>query len=208
MMSEKLREQISALADDELPVDEHELLIRRFSLDKYQRICWERYHLIGEAMRRALPQIDTHGFADRIIKALDDDAPLVKQYDARMIGYFKKSAAGVGLAACVAIVAVYGLRHGSGIGMRSLSAPSEIVPTTAAIQTNMVSYGNPNTAAWNGNVPDVRAQLADYVINHNEVATSIEQQGMLPYFYLSSVQYGKSSQPSLASQKPPPQNKR
>jgi sigma-E factor negative regulatory protein RseA len=208
MMSEKLREQISALADNELPTDEHELLIHRFSLDKHQRLCWERYHLIGEAMRKALPQIDTHGFADRIMGVLNGDVLLVKKPEARIIDYFRNSAVGMALAACVAIVAVYGLHHGDETGMKSATSPSEIVPSTAALQTNLARYDTSNNTAWNGNVPDVRAQLANYVINHNETATAIEQQGMLPYFYLSSVQYGKPSQTLSVPQKPSQQDKR
>lgn len=207
-MSERLREQISALADDELPEDEHELLVRRFSLDKYLRISWESYHLIGEAMRRELPQIDTHGFVDRIMKVLEAETALVKKHDARLIGYLRKSAAGMALVACVTTVAVYGLRHGSLMEMRSVSAPSEIVPTPATLQTNSAIFGMPSNAAWNGNVPEVRAQLSNYIINHNEMATAIEQQGMLPYFYISSVQPRKSSQLSPASQKSRQQDKR
>ena len=49
-MTQKLREQISALCDHELPEGEHELLLRRFSVEKSLRLHWERYHLIGAAM--------------------------------------------------------------------------------------------------------------------------------------------------------------
>ncbi len=202
-MSEKLREQISALADNELPEDEHELLVRRFSMDKYLRICWERYHLIGETMRRELPQIGVRGFVDRIMDALDHEEALIKKRDARMNGYLRKSAAGMALAACVAVVAVYALRYGNGIGMRTVSAPSEIVPTSASIQTSTALYGMPSNAAWNGNLPAVQAQLNNYVINHNEMATLIEQQGMLPYFYISSMQLRNSPRQSPTSQKSP-----
>jgi len=207
-MSERLREQISALADDELPEDEHELLVRRFSLDKYLRVSWESYHLIGEAMRRELPQIDTHGFVDRIMGVLEAETALVQKHDTRLNGYLRKSAAGMALVACVTTVAVYALRHGSLMEMRSVSAPSEIVQTPVTLQTNSTIIGMPSNAAWNGNVPEVRAQLSNYVINHNEMATSIEQQGMLPYFYMSSVQTGKSSQLSSALQKSRQKNKR
>jgi sigma-E factor negative regulatory protein RseA len=207
MMSEKLREQISALADNELPADEHELLVRRFSLDKHQRICWERYHLIGEAMRKALPQIDAHNFTDRIMQALDD-APQLKKHNSGSNRNLRKSATGITLAACVAIVAVYGVRHGVGVGMKSATAPSEIVPTTTAASASLASFSAPNNSAWNGNTPDIQAQLANYVINHNEIATTIEQQGMLPYFYLTTVQSKKPAQISSVPQKLSQQDKR
>ena len=69
-MTEKLREQISALADDELPEGEHELLVRHFAAEKALRVYWERYHLIGEAMREGLAPVDTRDFADRVMTVL------------------------------------------------------------------------------------------------------------------------------------------
>lgn len=199
-MNGKLREQISALADDELPVGEHELLARRFSLDKYLSICWEHYHLIGEAMRKALPQADSRGFADRIMKALEDDAASIQQQDSKIISHFSKATAGIGLAACVAVVAIIGLRNDFGARMQSSSAPSEIVPSEARMQTSNISYGMPSNAAWNGNTPEIQAQLTNYVINHNETATTIEQQGMLPYIYMTTVQKWQPYKPSTNPQ--------
>jgi len=70
--------------------------------------------------------------------------------------------------------------------VQSASAPSEIVPHVSSVQTQPISDGMLNKASWNGNAPDVQAELTNYIINHNESATVLEQQGMLPYFYLTS----------------------
>lgn len=208
MMSGKLREQVSALVDNELPADEHELLVRRFSLDRCLSICWERYHLIGEAMRKSLPQVDTRGFAERIMKALTEDSTLVKSHDPRLINQLGKTAVGVGLAACVAIIAIIGLRHTSGLHTLSASAHTEIVPKAATMQTSTVNYGQSRNAAWNGNAPEVQARLSNYVINHNEIATAIEQQGMLPYFYVTSAQHTQTYRTAYATQSSRQQVKR
>ncbi|MGH8282868.1 MAG: sigma-E factor negative regulatory protein [Gammaproteobacteria bacterium] len=182
-MMEKLREQVSALADDELPAGEHELLTRRFAAEKYLSICWERYHLIGEAMRKALPHVDTRGFADRIMAALDEEPGEEKRRS--LGGYFGRIAAGVAVAASVAVVALIGLRH-DGARMQSASAPSEIVPQALPLQTRPVAYGMVNNADWNGNSPEVQAELNNYIINHNEISAVLSQQDMLPYFYIAT----------------------
>jgi len=208
MITEKLREQISALADNELPTGEHELLVRRFALERYLSICWERYHLIGESMRKALPQIDTRGFAERTMAVLEHEVAVAKKHDGKSIGYFSKNAAGLAVAACVAVVAIFGLRYGGWTRVQSASAPSEIVPPATQIQSSPISYGMASNAAWNGNAPEVRAQLSNYIINHNEIATAIEQQGMLPYFYISTVQHGQKSKPPQTPQLSSHQNKR
>ncbi|MGH8377317.1 MAG: sigma-E factor negative regulatory protein [Gammaproteobacteria bacterium] len=186
-MTEKLREQISALADDELPVGEHELLARRFGSERHLSICWERYHLIGEAMRKALPHVDTRGFADRIMTVLVE-AP-VEQKRHGLNGYFGRAVAGVAVAACVAVVALIGLRHNDA-RMHLASGPSEIVPPSPPLQTSPVVYGMASDAAWNGNSPDVQAQLNNYIINHNEINAALGQQAMLPYFYITTYTTG------------------
>src|SRR5487761_398690 len=193
MMTEKLREQVSALADDELPAGEHELLARRFALEKYLGICWGRYHLIGESMRKALPQIDTRNFADRVMTALEHEAAIIKKHDDRLIRNFSKTAAGMAEAACVAAVAILGLRY-DGTRMQPASAPSEIVPPAEPMQASYISNGMVRNATWNGNVPQVQAQLSNYIINHNEISSALEQQGMLPYLYLTAAQHGQKYQ--------------
>ncbi|MGA9852341.1 MAG: sigma-E factor negative regulatory protein [Gammaproteobacteria bacterium] len=198
-MTEKLREQISALADDELPEGEHELLTHRFAAEKHLSICWERYHLIGEAMRKALPQMDTRGFADRIMAVLNQEPAEQKR---RLSGYFGRAAAGVAVTVCVAVVALIGLRHDS---TRSNSAlgPSEIVPPAAMLQARPVAYGMVSNATWNGNSPDVQAALSNYVINHSEISAALGQQGMLPYFYITSyTAHGQVHAAPQAGQQP------
>ncbi|MDE2234622.1 MAG: sigma-E factor negative regulatory protein [Gammaproteobacteria bacterium] len=209
MMSDKLREQISALVDNELPADEHELLIRRFSMDKHLCLSWERYHLVGEAMRKSLPQADMRGFADRVMKVIADNSAGVKSREAKLASQIGKSVAGAGLAACVALVVIVSLHHLNGSHILSASAPSEIVPSQINAQTRNVAYGMPNAAAWNGNMPEVQARLSNYVINHNEIATAIEQQGMLPYFYMSQDQYSQTTwSAAYTSHNPDQQDKR
>lgn len=198
-MTEKLREQISALADDELPESEHELLVRRFSAEKYLCQCWERYHLIGEAMRKSLPHVDTRGFADRIMQILGEDSP-VPQRRARH-GVSMRIAASMTAAICVAVMALAVVRFG-GYQNRLAATPSEIVPTTSALQTTPVAYGMVNTAAWNGTNPEVRAELNNYIINHNEISAALGQQTPLPYFYITTYNLNTSVPGSISSGAP------
>ena len=188
MTTDKLREQISALADDSLLQGEHELLVRRFSVDRELRLCWERYHLIGEAMRKGLPHVDTRGFADRVLQALEGEPEQHETPRAGILSYISKGLAGMAVAASVAAVAVIGLRHDTSrmIQSANTAAPSEIVPSTAAGSATPASFGTVSNATWNGNTPDVRAELSNYLINHNEMAASLPQPGVPPYFYIAT----------------------
>lgn len=195
-MTEKLREQISALADNELPEDEHELLVRRFGMESHLCVCWERYHLIGEAMRKTLSHVDTRGFTDRVMAAVGQEAVTAVQKHDSLLGYLGKSIAGLAVAACVAVVAIVGLRYDS-IHIQPVTAPSEIVPSSTPIQTTPVAYGMASNASWNGNTPEVQAELNNYVINHGEIAAALGQQGMPPYFYITAYTTpGQTQNPS------------
>ncbi len=124
-MTQKLREQVSALMDQELPEGEHELLLRRFSVEKRLRLHWERYHLIGEAMRKGLPAADTRGLADRVMAALDTQSQPAAAPQPKPINPFLRGIAGMAVAASVAVVALVGLKH----GMHTAGpVPAEIVP--------------------------------------------------------------------------------
>ena len=182
-MTEKLREQVSALADDELPESEHELLVRRFAVEKHLCVCWERYHLIGEAMRKSLPPVDMRGFADRVMQVLGEQTTEQPRRPGRFPAV--RVAASMTAAVCVAVVALAAVRFGGGQRYAG-STPSEIVPPVSAIHTTPVGYRMVNTAAWNGNTPEVQAELSNYIISHNEVSAALGQQDPLPYFYLTT----------------------
>lgn len=58
MLSNMLREQISAFMDGELPQEESALLLKRFANNREVGRCWQHYHLIGDALRDELaPEI-------------------------------------------------------------------------------------------------------------------------------------------------------
>lgn len=184
-MTEKLREQISALADNELSVGEHELLVRRFGADRYLCICWERYHLIGEAMRKALPHVDTRGFAERVMIALGSEPQPSAAPRTSLAARAGKALAGLAVAASVAAVAVIGLHHDT-LRNAAGAAPAEVVPPGPGLQPASAGYGLMSNASWNGNSPEVQAELSNYVINHNEMSAGLTRQSMLPYAYIAT----------------------
>lgn len=159
-MTQKLREQISALCDHELPEGEHELLLRRFTVEKSLRLHWERYHLIGSAMRKELPAVDTRGLADRVMAVLANE-PQPEAQPERLMDKLLRSAAGIAVAASVALVAIVGIRHGA-VHQPGL-APTEIVPSGSVAQGEVSPVSGANDAGWSG-VP-VHAALDDALVD-------------------------------------------
>src|SRR5215469_5693889 len=109
-VTDKLREQVSALMDGELPEGEHELLLRRFAVERSLRLHWERCHIVGEAMRKDLSAADLRDFADRVMAELSAGSEDVES-SGRFGGMWTRAFAGGLVAASVAVVAVMSLRH-------------------------------------------------------------------------------------------------
>jgi len=181
-VSEKLREQVSALVDSELPESEHELLLRRFAVERSLRLNWERCHLIGEAMRKSLPAADLRGFADRVMAELADE-PVQAEQPGRFGGTFMRAFAGAAVAASVAVIAIVGLRHDS---RQTGPIPAEIVPGEAVSgETTPLSSDFLNSANWEGSLPPAQAALRSSFEDQDNMTSSLTPQGLQPYRYIA-----------------------
>ena len=170
-MTQKLREQISALCDHELPEGEHELLLRRFSVEKSLRLHWERYHLIGAAMRKELPAVDSRGLADRVMASLGlEAAPQPEQ--TKVMPSLLRGFAGMAIAATVAVVAIVGI----GRGPHRPAAPDEIVPAGSIAGGETSPENLMNSANWSGQSLPMQASLDDAVVDQEGVSPALGKQ--------------------------------
>jgi sigma-E factor negative regulatory protein RseA len=181
-MSDELREQLSALADDELNDAERPLLLGRLQRDPRLRACLGRYQLIGEVMRGGDTQAATLGVADRVQQALADDTPISLPAHATGSGaLWWKPVAGMAVAASVALVAVLAvtsLRTGSNVvTVPTLASAPQASPATAAVTQVSDTSGD----QWERLDPRIDKRLSGYLVNHNEYAASRGVQGVMPY---------------------------
>lgn len=199
-MSDRLREQISTLADQALPEGEHELLLRRFAVQKSLRECWERYHLIGEAMRKGLPAVDTRGLADRVMAAISDEAAPTEA-PAGFGGKLMRGAAGFAVAATVAVVGIVGLRYDA---QRATGpAPAEIVPLNVASSEPPPVRDDFLNTNWSGTVTPQPANLHSSLMDQEDVNASQALGGKKAYYTLPR-QKAPDSAKATPSEDPPP----
>jgi sigma-E factor negative regulatory protein RseA len=183
-MNDTVKEQISALADGELPDGEVDLLLARMRKDPALRRTWDRYHLIGEALRNQLPAaVDIAGVADRVMTALDGEhLPPAR----KVPGRFLRPLASVAIAASVAVVAVLGVQRmqtsdtAPVVAARSAApvAPVQRPAVAGFARVNETGAGTLTAAPPAARRPEL---LGRYVVNHNEHAASHGMQGMLSY---------------------------
>lgn len=80
-MTEKRQEQLSAFMDGESDAFGTKAIVDRLTSDSDMRVCWQRYHLIGDVMRNTLPGKSTSSVASRVSLALKQE-PTVLSPDA------------------------------------------------------------------------------------------------------------------------------
>ncbi len=165
---EALLERLSALVDGELDVRETRVLVARLAADGALRARWERYHLIGEALRGRLPRgaLDP-GLPARVRARLPARAPAAPAPAGPAAGR-RWLTAGLALAASVAAVAVIALRGGP--------APERRAPEVASVAVEAAG-----TTRWEHVRPAVERRLNGYLVSHNENARAAVFQGVMPY---------------------------
>lgn len=166
-------EQLSALADGELPRAEAQLLLARLAREPELARAWERYHVAGEAMRRNLAPAWRAGFADRVQARLGaEPVPTPVRTLPRAL---LRPLAGGAIAATVALLAV--------LGIRDQGAPDgEVVPTLAATDPLAVA-GVPFGAErveYDPQAAELEARLNSYLLDHT-ASTGGRIQGVAPY---------------------------
>lgn len=162
-MSDQINEQLSAFADDELPVGEASLLWRRISADAALRARWGRYHLYGDALRDGLPRELDHGFAARVAAMLANEP--VSAAPAR--NPWPRRVGGLAVAASVMVAALVTLRVDEPV------APADeliVTPVTANPQARGASFASTQGLQWERARPEVQQELNDYLLTHGDAA--------------------------------------
>lgn len=184
-MNDEIREQLSALSDDELNEVEQPLLLGRLQRDAGLRACLGRYQLIGEVMR-GTGATATLGVAERVQRALADD-PMPVNAGASAKTALWKPVAGLAVAASVALVAVLTVTSVNKPPQNDLPAlatadPAPVaapVPVPGPAATQVSDAGADER--WDRLDPSIDKRLSGYLVNHNEYAASHGVQGVMPY---------------------------
>ena len=179
-MKDEIREQLSALVDDELTELERPLLLGRLQRDTGLRACMGRYQLIGDVIRGGVTQASGLGIANRVQRALnqDRDVTLQSMADRRLTPpprEFWKPLAGFAVAASVALVALFSIqslqqgRVAPVVASHVTTTPAQLAVSRDASQWDRIDRSQ------------VEQRLNGYLVNHNEFAARNGMQGVSPY---------------------------
>lgn len=197
-MNDALKMQISAFVDGELPGNEAELLTRRLCQDEELRREAERYFAIGGLMRgeRRLPGIET--LRERISAALEEQTqePAAADTGNRLL----RPAAGVAIAASVALLAIIGLRQVNHPG----GAETLIADTAGVAIDDGAGYTEPAARDVMSDRPS--EMLMQYYLSHGETSSELGANGILSRLVTLELRGGEVVEvaPDDAAVAPPP----
>jgi len=174
-MNDALKMQISAFVDDELPQNERELLLRRLSQDATLRGQAAQYLQIGRLIRREREVPGMGELRNRIAAALGEqpvDIP-VKPNNSRK--RLMKPAAGLAIAASVAVVALVGLRQVEvpGAGESAAESPATLMTSSKQAQGYTEPLPEEALAGQPGEI------LMQYYLSHGATSADLGANGIL-----------------------------
>ena len=189
-MTDEHRSQLSALVDGELPSRHALSLFAAVERDRGLSATWERYHLIGQALRGERVQPDARGIAAAVREQLDGE-PIVLIPRAAVSGprVWRPPFAGAALAASAVLLAVF--------AVPSLYQGPESAPARSALPSALAAAGQrpPNlryaARRWQTDRGDLANKLDLFLVNHQETAPATGVKGMLPYATLVGYETGR-----------------
>lgn len=173
-MNDALKMQISAFVDGELPEAEADLLTRRLGRDADLRRQAAHYLEIGQLMRGEAALHAVRDLRARIAMALDGEAALPPAAAVADRPRWMRPAAGVAIAATVAVLAL--------VGLRQLDVPdaATAVPTAALAFDDGSTYTEPDLQEVLSDRPT--DMLMQYYLSHGRTAGGVAANGILSDF--------------------------
>jgi sigma-E factor negative regulatory protein RseA len=178
-------ERLSALVDDEADGFECRRLLDQLGRNPDDLSRWERYHLIGDALRGGLRRRAKSDFAAGIMARIADEpvpVPATRTVGQRLV----RPTAGLAMAASVAVAVLVGVVNVTGTPDADGPVVAEAGPAGAPTATRGVVQLSDATVATAAPVapPALEpmeasdARLHSYIVNHAEHAAG---RGLMPY---------------------------
>jgi sigma-E factor negative regulatory protein RseA len=185
IMSDAMKEQLSACLDGELPRAELDLLLKRLGRDAELRDSLGRYALISEVLHADKPVAAPRDFTAGVMAIIENEPLQNGRVTVRVSPVLLsrlRPVAGLAVAAGVAAIAVFSVQR-SGVAPQpqtiaqsigeSQREPSAATPTVAESPSYVVPSGTSNSSF----VPATR--LTNYVVAHSEYSSPLGRRSML-----------------------------
>ena len=185
MSADDKRQRVSALADGDLSDMDSSQTIRHLTEDPGLRGVWERYHLIGDAIRGEATRFQRRSVAEEVSRRLAaEPTVLVPERRHRpKAAHWARPAAGGALAAGVAILAV--------LGVPRFVGPEGPGGSSVAVNLPSAQSRADGGTRWRHVDPAVEAKLNRLLVDHGEYVAPASVPRALPYASFVSYDEGR-----------------
>ncbi|MGH8135860.1 MAG: RseA family anti-sigma factor [Steroidobacteraceae bacterium] len=207
-MTERIKEQLSAFLDGELPEPESALLLKRLERDDDLRGALSRYSLIGAVLRNDGDTPAARQVAARVSAAIASE-PAGTAVTAWKPAAMFRPMAGLAVAAGVAALALF-LMPGfdaknpvqpAPILAQVVDTPVEPVTTAAdPVDTPSRPYTTPAAADGPGGLP--AAQFANYLVAHSSYASPLVRRSVVTGLIVAPPAMASADVPVTESPRP------
>lgn len=185
-----VKEQLSALVDNELGEFEERRILDELGRDPQLRDTWQRYHLIRAAIVNELDHVPSRTSTERVSAMLAAEPVVTTR---RSAGQLPRIAGGLAIAATVAGMAIFGLQTlgppvasnpppSSPASMVSAKPAAPLVAGTRAVEpSTAIQTVRSTSTRWDTSEPEDEHMLDVYLVQHSEFA-SAGMRGMLPSY--------------------------
>ncbi len=170
-----MKEKVSGLVDAELDRDSTDTVLRELTQDETLRAVWDRYHLIGAALKHEVSGLEGASVVHRVADAIRTEPTPAVQRDNIVPFPLRalKPAAGFAIAASVAAAVVFGLLPNTDF------APE--TGGTVAMQTSINEEFPTSATRWQTISPEMEKVLNAYLVEHGEFSAPSGLTGLTSY---------------------------
>jgi len=177
-MSEQQRQHLSALVDGEIDPALEQATVSALESSDGLKASWERYHLIGAAIRSEPLREEYRQLATLVSARIADEpaplaAPGLSKAPASRLGPF----AGAALAASAAFFAVFAVPQLFDPRPETQAPAGDLVASSPPRQFRLT---NP-TQRWHLDKPALEKKLDRFLVNHQAQSPASGLKGFLPY---------------------------
>ena len=178
-MSEKRKEQLSALVDGEL-LSHIEPAVDEMLKTAELKDSWARYHLIRDTLKQNVPPQLDFSFGQRVSASIASEPTILAPTGST--NTLLKPIAGFAIAASVAVMAILGTQQNqddvSSEEQTIVSLQPQTMTNSAPLRT--VSLSDSGISS-DRELDESRARLNNYMLNYNEHRSQSGFQGVLPH---------------------------
>ena len=184
-MTDEPRQRLSALQDGELAPAQLPGLLDALTADSELRACWERYTLIGQAIRGEAITPEARILADRVRTTLTTEPTILCPRRPERVSrrWSRRHYTGLALAASLALVAVLTTPRFLGEAVD----PALVDP----VATRLIERESVPLQRWNQERPELASKLDRYLVTHHATAPATGAKGLLPYAMLVGYESGR-----------------